>query len=58
MTPDEEYLEKLAWMAQGVERGWVDHAVCSTHDTWLTDAEHELFFEGADPCIPVMRVYE
>jgi hypothetical protein len=58
MTSDEEYLEKLAWMAQGVERGWADPAVCSTHDTWLTEEEAELFWDGADPCITVMRVYE
>ena len=55
---DEEYQEKLSWMAQGVERGWAAPAGCSTHDTWLTDEEHELFFDGADPCISVMRVHD
>ena len=55
---DEEYQEKLSWMAQGVERGWADPAVCSPHDTWLTDEEHELFFDGADPCFSVMRVHD
>ena len=55
---DEEYQEKLSWMAQGVERGWGDPPVCSTHDTYLSEEEAEQFWEGADPCIPVMRVHD
>tara|TARA_B100000586_G_scaffold102421_2_gene73304 strand:+ start:5785 stop:5961 length:177 start_codon:yes stop_codon:yes gene_type:complete len=58
MSSEDEYFEKLEWMAQGVERGWADPAVCSTHDTWLTDKEFDLFDEGADPCVLVMRVYD
>ena len=55
---DEEYQEKLSWMAQGVERGWADPPVCSTHDTYLSEEAAAQFWEGADPCIPVMRVHD
>jgi hypothetical protein len=58
MTADEEYIAKLSWMAQGVERGWADPAVCSTHDTYLTQEDFDEFDEGADPCVLVMRVYD
>ena len=55
---DEEYQEKLSWMAQGVERGWADPPVCATHEEFMSGEEVEMFWEGADPCIPVMRVHD
>ncbi len=56
--PDDEYQEKLSWIAQGVERGWVDPVVCATHEEFMCDEEVEMFYQGADPCIPVMRVHD
>jgi len=58
MSGDSDHIEKLEWIAHGLERGWAEPPVCSTHDTWLTEEEAELFWEGADPCIAVMRVHE
>ena len=55
---DEEYQEKLSWMAQGVEREWVDPAMCATHEEFMSEEELGMFWEGADPCIPVMRVHD
>jgi len=55
---DEEYQEKLSWMAQGVERGWADPPVCATHEEFMSEEELEMFGQGGDPCIVVMRVHD
>jgi len=46
------------WEQEGIDRGWVQGLVCSTHDTYLTDEEAEQFWDGEDPCIVVMRVLD
>ena len=46
-----------AWLQTGVDRGYCDSPVCDTHDGMsLADWEYELFDEGHDICINVVRV--
>lgn len=47
-----------AWLAVGVEKGWVAEGVCQTHNVVpMTEEEVADFEEGGDPCIPVVRVW-
>lgn len=46
------------WWRLGVESGWCSEPVCDTHDGMpVTDEERERFEEGADPCVPAVRLY-
>ena len=52
--PDEFW----AWVAEGVNQGWIDEPVCDTHDLYRrTEEEQALWDEGEDPCIKVIRVW-
>ncbi len=53
-----EWVERSKWIAEGIERGWVNPPVCSTHEDFMSEEELELFWEGSDPCIVVMRINE
>ena len=53
-----EHSQRIDWMTEGIEQGWVEAPVCSTHDTYLTDEEAEQFWDGEDPCVVVMRVID
>ena len=53
-----EHSQRIDWMTEGVEQGWVEAPVCSTHDTYLSEEEAEQFWDGEDPCIVVMRVVD
>lgn len=47
-----------SWLKEGMDKGWVGPAVCSTHDGIpATDDEMNEFEEGGDPCIHVIRPY-
>lgn len=47
------------WVAFGMDKGWVGHMVCHTHDGVPTSAEEDhTFDEGDDPCLWMFRVYE
>lgn len=47
------------WLALGMSMGWCGPVVCETHDGLPLSAEEEseLFEEGNDPCISIIRVY-
>lgn len=48
-----------AWLRFGFERGWCSPPVCETHDGVPTsEAEDEDVWDGGDPCIHVIRLYE
>lgn len=48
----------VTWLRQGVAEGWVSEPACQTHDgAPCTDAEHDEFELGYDPCITVLRVW-
>ena len=49
--------EVLAWLAEGVDKGYCSEGFCWTHDLpEVTDTESERFAEGEDPCVPAVRV--
>jgi hypothetical protein len=39
---------------EGVSNGFL-LTVCATHDVFATEDEAQVFFDGDDPCIPIMR---
>lgn len=46
------------WLAAGITAGYCGPAVCETHDgTPTTAGEDDQFDDGADPCIPILRLY-
>lgn len=48
-----------AWLEIGVEKGWCSFPTCSTHDLLaMTEEEDEMFDDGEDPCIPVVRLWD
>jgi hypothetical protein len=48
-----------SWLRYGMAMGWCGPAVCETHDGLpMSRDEEDLFFEGNDPCIHVIRLYE
>ena len=47
------------WIAAGIDGGWCGPPVCSTHDGIPSSAgEDELFDDGDDICIHIIRLYE
>jgi hypothetical protein len=46
------------WMKFGIEKGWAGPPVCSTHDG-IPESEDEenMWSEGEDPCIHIVRLY-
>jgi hypothetical protein len=53
----EEYNLAVAWLQQGVEKGWVSEGFCYTHDgdPYLTAEEEQEWEDGGDPCSPVVK---
>jgi hypothetical protein len=46
------------WLVYGIEQGFCGPAVCTTHDGIpSTREEDEVWEEGGDPCIHMMRPY-
>ena len=47
------------WLAHGIYSGFCCPPVCSTHDGIPVTADEDLrFWDGADPCVHVVRLYE
>jgi hypothetical protein len=47
------------WLAIGREHGLCSPPVCNTHDVVpMTDRELDMWEDGDDPCIHVLRLYE
>jgi hypothetical protein len=46
------------WIKLGIEKGWCGAPVCSTHDGIPQSQEEDnLWDEGTDPCIHIVRLY-
>ena len=47
------------WRDLGVDKGWIDMPVCTTHDWFnLTDEESEIYDEDDEVCIFASRYNE
>ena len=46
------------WLQIGLDNRWCGPPVCSTHDGIPSSAEEDAEFEGGDPCIHIVRMYE
>jgi hypothetical protein len=47
------------WLAIGREHGLCSPPICNTHDIVpMTDRELDMWEDGDDPCIHVLRLYE
>lgn len=47
------------WLLTGISSGFCFEPICNTHEgPQLSDAEIDEIEEGADPCIPVVRLRE
>jgi hypothetical protein len=47
------------WLQEGLSNGFCGPAVCYPHDGLpMTEEEDTQFFEGEDPCIHIIRLYE
>lgn len=47
------------WLRIGYDNGWCGAPVCSTHDGTPTSTEEdEMWDDGTDPCIHIIRLYE
>jgi hypothetical protein len=47
------------WIKTGIENNWCGAPVCSTHDGIpMSNKEEEMWDEGSDPCVHVVRMYE
>jgi hypothetical protein len=45
------------WIRYGLEKGFCGPPVCETHDGLpLTKWEEDEFYEGHDPCVPILRL--
>lgn len=58
-TWDASEMEFSEWVRIGIENGWCGPPVCYTHDGLPTSvAEDDVWIEGDDPCMHVIRLYE
>ena len=47
------------WLAIGREHGFCSPPVCNTHDgAPMSDRELDMWDDGDDPCIHVLRLYD
>lgn len=47
------------WVEFGMRKGWCGPPVCSTHDgVPYSELEEDMWSEGEDPCVHVIRLYE
>lgn len=47
------------WITFGIKQGWCGAPVCYTHDGLpMSNSEDEMFAEGTDPCLHIVRMYE
>lgn len=58
-VPKEEKMDFEEWLKVGYDNGWIGAPVCYTHDGLPSTAEEEdTFFDGGEPCIHIIRLYE
>lgn len=49
----------VEWINLGIKNGWASDIVCYTHDgPQMTDEEVELWDDGQDPCMFMIRVWD
>ena len=47
------------WIKFGIDKGWISPPCCYSHDALpTTEEEDDEFFEGGDPCIYLLRLYD
>lgn len=47
------------WIKEGIKLGHCSPIVCYSHDGLpLSKLEDEMMWDGGDPCIPFLRIYE
>jgi len=47
------------WLQIGISNRWCGPVICDTHDGMpLTEDESEMIWDGQDPCIHIVRLYE
>lgn len=52
-------MEFEEWLKIGIDNDWVGAPVCETHDGLpMTKEEEEEFYDGSDPCVHVLRLYQ
>ena len=44
------------WISIGQAEGFCDEVICAQHNGLMTEEEHELFEQGYDPCVHVVRL--
>lgn len=56
--PETLQLDFWEWVSYGQVRGWCSDVACDTHDGIpLTEEEVELWDDGLDPCIHILRLF-
>ncbi len=47
-----------AWLASGINNGWVSEPFCNTHegDPYMTEEEEKEWEDGGDPCLHVVKI--
>lgn len=59
MSQDPNNISFDEWMSIGIQNKWCGPPVCYTHDGLpLAHVEEDIFNEGDDPCIHIVRMYE
>lgn len=59
MSSSAEQISFDDWMEIGIKQGWCGPPVCYTHDGLpIALAEDEMFGDGDDPCIFIVRMYD
>lgn len=62
LAVEAEYRQRIdfaEWMRIGINNKWISEPFCDTHDAgYMTDEEEKEWEEGADPCMPVFRIWE
>ena len=47
------------WAQYGYDQGWCGPPVCYTHDDFpATSQEHDELYEGDEPCMQMIRLYD
>jgi len=60
MITDDNVDEFNIWLENGINRGWISHVQCATHDGIdpISDEEYQAWDNGEDPCQFVVRILE
>lgn len=54
----EHKMTREEWLEYGLENKFCGPSICETHDgVPMTEDEEKEFFDGGDPCIPMIRLY-